>query len=189
MCDVAVVSANGSVQILKGKTTYPSGEMLWKLVVPEGRRLLSSPSAYDFDKDGIPELVFGTEDGRIVVAKSNPKRKELEMLTDIKASNLAITSTPLLADINGDKIIEILYTNLQDSIQVVNTNAKIIKNLKIWPMFLANSQHTSSFSIKAYKDKYKYMMFIGLIILVLFTLFKVRGIIRKSKKRVKVIYL
>ena len=187
--DVAVVSANGSVQILKGKTTYPSGEMLWKLTVPEGRRLLSSPSLYDFDKDGIPEIVFGTEDGRIVVAKSNQKRKELEIMTDIKASNLAITSTPLLADINGDKKIEILYTNLQDSIQIVDTNAKILKNLTIWPMFLANSEHTSSFSLKAFKDKYKYMMMIGLILLILFVLFKIRGKIKKSKKRVKVIYL
>ncbi len=187
--DVAVVSANGTVQILKGKTTYPSGEMLWKLVVPEGRKLISSPSVYDFDKDEIPELVFGTEDGRIIVAKSNPKRKELEIMTDIKASNLAITSTPLIADINGDKKIEILFTNIQDSIMVVDTNAKTIKNLKIWPMFLANPQHTSSFSIKDYKNKYKYIMLMGLALLLLFVFFKVRSGMKKSKKRVKVIYL
>ena len=189
ICDVAVVSANGTVQILKGKTTYPSGEMLWKLNIQESKRLISSPSAYDFDKDGIPELVFGTEDGRIIVAKSNVKRKELEIMTDIKASNLAITSTPLLADINADKKIEILYTNLQDSIQVINTNAKTIKNLRIWPMFLANPQHTSQFSLKDYKNKYLYMMLIGLSLLLLFGFFKIRGSIKKSKKRVKVIYL
>ena len=187
--DVAVVSANGTVQILKGKTTYPSGEMLWKLNLPESKRLISSPAEYDFDKDGIPELVFGTEDGRIMVAKSNPKRKELEIMTDIKASNLAITSTPLLADINGDKKIEILYTNLQDSIQVINTNAKTLKNLRIWPMFLANPQHTSSFSLKEYKDKYLYTMLVGLALLLLFVLFKIKVSMSKSKKRVKVIYL
>ncbi len=187
--DVAVVSANGTVQILKGKTTYPSGEMLWKLNLQESKRLISSPSSYDFDKDGIPELIFGTEDGRIIVAKSNPKRKELEIMTDIKASNLAITSTPLLADINGDKKIEILYTNLQDSMQIINTNAKTIKNLKIWPMFLANPQHTSAFSLKDYKDKYLYMMLVGLSLLLLFVFFKIRNSIKKSKKRVKVTYL
>ncbi|MCR4662476.1 MAG: FHA domain-containing protein [Endomicrobiaceae bacterium] len=187
--DVAVVSANGTVQILKGKTTYPSGEMLWKLSIPESKRLLSSPAVYDFDKEGIPELIFGTEDGRIIVAKSNPKRKELEVMADIKASNLAITSTPLLSDINGDKKIEILYTNVQESIQVINTNAKTIKNLNIWPMFLANPEHTSTFSLKNYKDKYKYMMLIGLVLLLAFVFFKVRSSIKKSKKRVKVVYL
>lgn len=189
ICDVAVVSANGTVQILKGKTNYNSGEMLWKLSIPESKRLISSPSVYDFDKDGIPELVFGTEDGRIMVAKSNVKRKELEIMTDIKASNLAITSTPLLADINGDKNIEILYTNLQDSIQVINTNAKTIRNLEIWPMFLANPQHTSNFSTKVYKSKYLNMMLVGVILLILFVLLKIRSSIKKSKKRVKVIYL
>lgn len=157
--------------------------------MPEAKRMLSSPSIYDFDKDGIPEIIFGTEDGRLVVAKSNIKRKELEIMADIKASNLAITSTPLLADINGDKLIEILYTNIQDSIQVVNTNAKTIKNFTIWPMFLANPQHTSSFSDKAQREKYIYMMLVGLILLLLFGIVKIRSGIRKSKKRVKVIYL
>ena len=189
MCDVGIVSANGTVQILKGNTTYLSGEMLWKLALPESKRLISSPAVYDFDKDDIPELVFGTEDGRLVVAKSNVKRKEVEVMADIKASNLAITSTPVLADLNGDKLIEILYTNMQDSIQIVNTNAKILKNLRIWPMFLANPEHTSTFSLKDYKLKSIELMGIGLLLLLLFFFFKVRSSLKKSKKKVKVTYL
>ena len=189
ICDVGVISANGTVQILKGKTNYNSGEMLWKLNLPESKRLISSPAAYDFDKDGIVELVFGTEDGRLIVAKSNPKRKELEVFADIKASNLAITSTPILADLNGDKLIEILYTNLQDSIQIVNTNAKTLKNLRIWPMFLANAEHTSTFSLKEYKNKSLMLMGAGLLLLLIFFFFKVRSSLKKSKKKVKVTYL
>ena len=189
MCDVGVVSANGTVQILKGNTTYLSGEMLWKLALPESKRLISSPAVYDFDKDNIPELVFGTEDGRLIVAKSNVKRKEVEVMADIKASNLAITSTPILADLNGDKLMEILYTNIQDSIQIVNTNAKVLKNLKIWPMFLANPEHTSTFSLKDYKLKSIELMGIGLVLLLLFFFFKIRSSLKKSKKKVKVTYL
>jgi len=189
MCDVGVVSANGTIQILKGNTTYLSGEMLWKLNIPESKRLISSPAVYDFDKDGIPEMVLGTEDGRLVVAKSNTKRKEVEILADIKASNLAITSTPVLADLNGDKLIEILYTNIQDSIQIVNTNAKTLKNLRIWPMFLANPEHTSTFSLQGYKVKAMELMGLGLVLLLLFFFFKVRSSLKKSKKKVKVTYL
>ena len=187
--DVAFVSANGTVQVLKGNTTYPSGEMLWKLALPESKRIISSPAVYDFDKDGIPELVFGTEDGKLVVAKSNPKRKEVEIMADIKASNLAITSTPILADLNGDKFIEILYTNLQDSIQIVTTNAKTLKNLRIWPMFLANPEHTSTFSLEKYKNSSLKLMGIGLVLLLIFFFFKIRSSIKKSKKKVKVTYL
>ncbi len=189
ICDVAVLSGNGTVQILKGNTLYPSGEMLWKLSIPEAKRIISSPAVYDFDKDGINEIVFGTEDGKLVVAKSNPKRRELEVMTDIKASNLAITSTPILADIDGDGLIEILYTNIQDSIQIVKTNAKTIKNLQIWPMFLANAKHTSIFSDKKIKDISIKKMIIGFLILILFILFKVRSVASKAKKRVKVIYI
>ena len=189
ICDVAVLSANGTVQILKGNTSYPSGEMLWKLSIPESKRIISSPSAYDFDRDGINEIVFGTEDGKIVIAKSNIKRKELEVMADIKASNLAITSTPILADINGDGLVDILYTNIQDSIQIINTNAKAIKEIQIWPMFLANAKHTSVFSDKQFKVNSLKKMITGFVIFVLFILYKIRKIINKAKKRVKVVYL
>ncbi|MDD3323130.1 MAG: FG-GAP-like repeat-containing protein [Paludibacter sp.] len=187
--DVMIVSANGTVQALKGNTSYPSGELLWKMPIPEAKRILSSPSAFDFDKDGLLDIVFGTEDGRIVIAKSNIKRKEIEIITDIKASNSPITSTPLLADIDGDKNIEIVYTNTQDSIQVLNTDVKTIKNLQIWPMFLANSQHTSKVSLAQYKKTYTNMIMFGIALLILLVFVKIRGMIKKSKKRVKVIYL
>lgn len=187
--DVAIVSANGSIQVLKGDTSYPSGELLWKLQIPEARRIISSPSVYDFDKDGIPEIVFGTEDGKIIVAKNNIRRKEIEVLSYLKASNLAITSSPLMADINGDGFIEILYTNIQDSIQVLNTNVKTIKNLRIWPMFLANPAHTSSFSEKALKMKYLELLSAGGLLLMLFVFFKIRKSLKKAQKRVKVVYL
>ncbi len=187
--DVAFVSANGTIQILKGNTSFPTGELLWNFTIPGAGKIISSPSAYDFDKDGIPDLVFGTEDGRIIIAKSNTKRKEIEILADLKASNSAITSTPLIADLNGDKYIEILYTNVQDAIQVLNTNSKTLKNLKIWPMFLCNAEHNAQFSLKQYKDKYIKMFGFGVVLFILILFLKVRGIIKKAKKKVKVIYL
>ena len=102
---------------------------------------------------------------------------------------MPITSTPLIADVNGDGLIEILYTNIQDSIQMINTNVKIIKNFKIWPMFLANAEHTSVFSEKAYKLKYLIVMSSGLFILLLFLFIKIRKSLKKAQKRVKVVYI
>lgn len=189
IADVLFVSANGSIQILKGNTTYQTGELLWKFSIPEAKRILSTPAAFDFDKDGISEVVFGTEDGRILIAKSNIKRKEIEIAADIRASNSAITSTPLLADLTGDKKIEILYVNILDSIHIVNTNVKTLRNLIAWPMFLGNSQHTGKVSLSEYKLKFRIMMFGGLLLIVLFVLFKLRLSLKKSSKRVKVTYL
>ena len=189
IADVFAVSANGSVFVLKGKTTFPAGELLWKLDLQEAKRIISSPAAYDFDKDGIVDIMFGTEDGKILIAKSNTKRKEVEIIADLKASNSAITSTPLVADINGDSNLEVLFVDSQDSIQMLNTNIKTIKNLKIWPMFLANAQHTSIFSTDSLKSKYKNMIYFGIILLLLYFCLKIRSILSKSKKRVKVTYL
>ncbi|WP_413852809.1 FHA domain-containing protein [Candidatus Ruminimicrobium bovinum] len=187
--DVLFVSANGSIQILKGNTTYQTGELLWKFTIPEAKRILSTPAVFDFDKDGINEVIFGTEDGRILIMKSNIKRKELEIAADIRASNSAITSTPLLADLNGDKKIEVLYVNKLDAIHILNTNVKTLKNLSIWPMFLGNSQHTGTNSLDEYKMKYKIMMFGGIILILLFLVLKIRASIKKSSKKVKVVYL
>lgn len=187
--DVLFVSANGTVQILKGNTTYQTGELLWKFSIPEAKRILSTPASFDFDKDGINEVIFGTEDGRILIVKSNLKRKEIEIISDIRASNSSITSTPLLADLNGDKKLEVLYVNNLDSIHILNTNVKILKNLAVWPMFLGNGQHTGNVSLNKYKSKYKIMMFSGIILILLFVLFKIRMIIKKSSKKVKVTYL
>ena len=187
--DVLFVSANGSVQVLKGNTNYQTGELLWKFTIPEAKRILSTPAAFDFDKDGICEVVFGTEDGRILVAKNNLKRKEIEIAADIRASNSAITSKPLIADLNGDKKLEILYVNTLDSIHILDTNAKTLKNLSVWPMFLGNSQHTGKVSLNEYILKYKIMMFFGVFLILLFILLKIRFAIKKSSKKVKVIYL
>ena len=187
--DVLFVSANGSVQILKGNTTYQTGELLWKFSIPEAKRILSTPAAFDFDKDGINEVIFGTEDGRILIAKSNIKRKEIEIAADVRASNSAITSTPLLADLTGDQKLEVLYVNKLDSIHVLNTNVKTLKNLVAWPMFLGNSQHTGTVSLAGYKLKYRVMMFGGMLLILLFVLFKIRLSLKKSSKKVKVTYL
>jgi len=187
--DVLFVSANGSVQILKGNTTYQTGELLWKFTIPEAKRILSNPASFDFDKDGINEVIFGTEDGRILIAKSNIKRKEIEIAADVRASNSAITSTPLIADLTGDKKLEILYVNSLESIHMLNTNVKTLKNLVVWPMFLGNSQHTGTVSLAKYRLKFKIMMFGGIFLIVLFILVRLRLSLKRASKKVKVTYL
>ena len=78
--DVLIVSANSSIQVIKGNTTFPTGELLYKLEMPEAKRIVSTPSVFDFDKDNVPDVLFGTEDGRIVLAKVNLKRREIEIV-------------------------------------------------------------------------------------------------------------
>jgi outer membrane protein assembly factor BamB len=189
MGDVFIVSANGSIQGLKGKTGYPAGELLWKMILPEGKRIISSPAVYDFDKDGLNDFVIATEDGRILVVKSNTRRKEFEVMAEIRASNNSITSSPLIADLFGEGKLDIIFANSTDALQVVSTNSKSIKNISIWPMFLGSADHIGFHGLGEYKSKYRKQFLIGLIILIAFSFFKIRFMLARNAKKVKVQFL
>ncbi|MCL1972049.1 MAG: FHA domain-containing protein [Endomicrobia bacterium] len=187
--DVFVVSANGSVIGLRGKTGYSAGELLWRMAIPEAKRMIGSPSMYDFDKDGLKDFVIGTEDGRIMVIKSNTRRKEFEIMAEIRASNVPITSSPLLADLFGTGKINILFSNSMDSLQVINTNARTIKNAVLWPMFLGSADHMGFSGLDKFKSKYRKQFFAGLTIFILFVFFKTKSVVSRNAKRVKVQFL
>jgi pSer/pThr/pTyr-binding forkhead associated (FHA) protein len=187
--NVFVVSANGTIYNLKGNTPYPSGELLWKLKLQDGKRMIGSPSRFDFDKDGHYEYVIGTEEGKILVIKNNTKRKEFEIISEIKASNAPITSQPLLADAFGTGKLNILFVNSNNVLQAINTNVTTVKNLSPWPMFLGSPSHTPSEDMSKYKLKYRAMLFGGIIIFILFMTFKILKSLKKNSKKVKVKFL
>jgi pSer/pThr/pTyr-binding forkhead associated (FHA) protein len=187
--NIFVVSANGTIYNLKGNTTYPSGELLWKLKVQDGKRMIGSPSKFDFDKDGYDDFVIGTEGGKILVVRNNTKRKEFEIISEIKASNAPITSQPLLADAFGTGNLNILFVNSNNVLQVINTNAKTIKDLSAWPMFLGSPSHIPSQDMSKYKLKYRVMFFGGIMIFIFFITFKILRSIKKNSKKVKVKFL
>jgi hypothetical protein len=187
--NVFVVSGNGTIYNLKGDTTYPSGELLWKLKLPDGKRMIVSPSKFDFDKDGHDDFVIATEEGKILVVKNNTRRKEFEIISEIKASNAPITSQPLLVDAFGTGKLNIFFVNSNNVLQAIDTNTKVIKNLVPWPMFLGSPSHIPSQNMSKYKLKYRIMFFGGILISILFITFKILRAVKKSVKKVKVKFL
>ncbi|MDR1244898.1 MAG: FHA domain-containing protein [Endomicrobium sp.] len=187
--NVFVVSGNGTIYNLKGDTNYPSGELLWKLKLPDGKRMIASPSKFDFDKDGHDDFVIATEEGKILVVKNNTRRKEFEIISEIKASNAPITSQPLLVDAFGTGKLNIFFVNSSNVLQAIDTNTKVIKNLDPWPMFLGSPSHIPPQNMSKYKLKYRIMFFGGILVSILFITFKVVRAVKKSVKKVKVKFL
>ncbi|MDR1417731.1 MAG: FHA domain-containing protein [Endomicrobium sp.] len=186
--NVFFASANGNVYSLKGKTTYPSGELLSTLAIPDAKRIIGSPSKYDFDKDGYDEFVVGTEDGRIVVIKNNIKRQELEILSEIKASNVPITSSPLIVDAFSSGKLNIIFSNATNALQILNTNSKVMKGFCPWPMYLGNAAHTNQETPQP-KMRYYLMFYSSILLFVGFVSFKTFILVKKKFKRIKVKFL
>jgi pSer/pThr/pTyr-binding forkhead associated (FHA) protein/outer membrane protein assembly factor BamB len=188
--DVFAVSSDGIIFALAGKTGYNTGEVLWKLDLPDTKNIIAYPSKYDFDKDGRDDFVIGTESGKILIVKSNIKRKEFEIIAEVKASNSPISSvTPLIADVFGTGKLNIMFSNSNDSLQLIDTNSTIIKNFGIWTMFLGNPSHTGFDGLSKYKAKYWRMFLISLIVFVGFFAFKIKYAVKKNSNIVKVKFL
>ncbi|MCL2389070.1 MAG: FHA domain-containing protein [Elusimicrobia bacterium] len=187
--DVLVLSANSNAYILRGNTRASAGELLLRAPIPEARRIISSPSLFDFDGAGIPQFVFGAEDGRIIIGRANMRRREIEVVTDIRASNVAITSTPLLADLLGNGTLQIIFTNITDTVLMVNTNVPILRNMAIWPMFLGNAAHTGYNSLNPYRMRFISMLWGGVFVLLLFIALISMVSYKRGSKRLKVNFL
>ncbi len=184
--DVIIVSANGSVYGLKGKTGYQAGELLWKTDIPGSGRIISSPALYSLEKNGVANCIFGTEDGSIVVGKMHPKRKEMELLTSVKASNVPITSSPVIGDVNSDGKVEIVYTNIINSVEILSSNVATFRNYSSWPMFLGNAAHSGNTHPFENTSSYYVMSVAGILLMAL--LLGVRTLVarRKNSRRPRV---
>jgi hypothetical protein len=63
----------------------------------------SSPTIADLNGDGSPEIVFGTEGGRVVAVRANGT-----LMWSYRTGTVAVQSKPAVADIDGDGQLEVV---------------------------------------------------------------------------------
>jgi hypothetical protein len=105
----------------------PDGKRLWRYDFAQGKAktFASEPAIADLDKDGTPEIVFGTfslepNGGRLVILASTGK-----LLHDVVLPNQAkdgngigVPAAPTIADLDGDGQLEILVQTFDHGIDV-----------------------------------------------------------------------
>lgn len=187
--DVIVLSANGKAYALRGKTGYSTGELLWKTDLPEANRVISSPAVYDFEKNGIATIVFGGEDGSVNVLKNSPSRKEMEIASTVKASNVPITSSPVIGDINGDGKLEIVYSSILNSMQMLDTGIRTFRHGAFWPVYLGNSARSGELLVKETLQPYIFKALGGAAVFLLLLIVKLMANVKKISKRPRVAYV
>jgi FG-GAP-like repeat len=119
----------------------PTGDRLWRYDYARGRQktFASEVVAADLDRDGRPELVFGTygaarRSGRLIVLSARSKR-----LYDIRlrhqgndGNGIGVPAAPSIADIDGDGRLEIVLSTFDHGIDVYRVPRSGTNDLP-WP--------------------------------------------------------
>jgi hypothetical protein len=125
----------------------PTGRRLWRFDYARGRAktFASEVAAADLNRDGRPELVFGTYGprrgaGRLVVLSPRGRR-----LYDIRlrhqgtdGNGVGVPAAPSIADLNGDRRLEIVLTTFDHGIDVYRVPRSGTNSLP-WPTGRGNT--------------------------------------------------
>ncbi|MFB6196923.1 MAG: hypothetical protein ABEI52_01470, partial [Halobacteriaceae archaeon] len=85
----------------------------------------SSPAIADIDEDGMNEVVFGTEDGRITALNH---LGEVMWSVDVPGS---IRATPLLHDIDDDTLSETIVGDTSGSLYIIGARGEVKQEIEL----------------------------------------------------------
>jgi hypothetical protein len=119
----------------------PTGKRLWRYDYAHGsaRTFASEVVAADLNRDGVPELVFGTygaspRSGRLVVLNARGKRiydKRLRHQGN-DGNGIGVPAAPSIGDLDGDGRLEIVLTTFDHGIDVYRVPGSATNSLP-WP--------------------------------------------------------
>ncbi|MEA2445757.1 MAG: hypothetical protein QOJ12_3049 [Thermoleophilales bacterium] len=119
----------------------PTGKRLWRYDYARGaaRTFASEVVSADLNRDGVPELVFGTygraaRSGRLVVLSANGRRLHDVRLRHqrMDGNGVAVPAAPSLADLDGDGRLEIVVSTFDHGIDVFRVPGSGTNTLP-WP--------------------------------------------------------
>jgi len=186
--DVAFFSANGRMYVLKGDTGFSASEVLVNYVIPDAKRIIASPAIYDFDKNGISELIVCTEDGALHIIEPSTESGEARELAQV-GLNSPSTASVAIGDLRGTGKLDIITVDLTNKIDLFETNAVCFKNKIIWQTFLGNSLRNGAQVQKEKLTTYVSMAFSGIALALILMLIKKIISGKQAKKRPRVIKL
>ena len=125
--DVIVATAYGQLVALDGT----NGKLVWEYYRPEQvKAILAQPALYDFDKDGVPDVVFGDDQGAVHIVSGRTGNTLAEAVGDGKM----ILSSPLVGDVNGDGNVDVVVEDSAGTVTVFATNSTTPEPKAFWPM-------------------------------------------------------
>lgn len=130
--DVILAPADGKLIILNGLT----GDTIWRLALNNG--LQATPGLFDVDDDGLQDLIIADGGGGLQLLNITDGHPELNLA--ITGAN-AFAASPVLGDVNNDRMLEVVTASDNGIIIVYGLNRFVTKGKAVWPLFLGNDQH------------------------------------------------
>lgn len=161
--DVVVCTPNGIVRAYKGSGNEGSDKasILWQSTSDAWESLMAAPTLADLNKDGADDVIIcGAWSGVTVYNGKDGKR----LWKSPKNDELIIT-VPLVADLEGDGYLDILYRRSDNSFYKASTNALVPKNASIWPQLNGNAMHTGVVAYKLPSAFIPTLMIIAMVML------------------------
>lgn len=125
--DVVVVSTAGDIHVLDGR----NGDEIWSTAL--GVQVSSTPAPFETNGDGLEDLIVLDADSNILVIDTNRGRVQLTLNVSDAGGFIA---SPVLGDVNGDGLLNIVSASRTGKISTVFLNRPVSKGAKIWPEFL-----------------------------------------------------
>ncbi len=125
--DILAVATNGDIHLLKAHF----GAEIWNLNLQAP--VESTPTLFAAGHDGFPEIIVTDMQGRIHIIGTKMGRQ----IYTIKPPNAdAFIASPLLADVNNDRLLDIVLASHNGLIMTYELNRQVKKGSRIWPQFL-----------------------------------------------------
>ncbi|MGA1791970.1 MAG: FHA domain-containing protein [bacterium] len=132
--DVVCVSGKGHVYSIDGASR--GNRYFWDFstegIVP------STPSILDFDQDGTPDVSVTSQKGIIYLING----KDGHLLTQFELHEETV-SPVAIADVNANKLVDLVVGTLSGKLLVVETNTKCDKNEVFWSALGRDRLHTA----------------------------------------------
>jgi hypothetical protein len=141
----------------------------WDFIAEQSPPFISFPVVADLNKDLCQDIVLANSNGAITIV-SGADGKLLNEVTPMNPDSAAIIGTPIVADMNSNGWLDILFRKNGNSFSIFESNIKVKNSSILWGQLNLNAEQNGSQPRLCYQKILCYLALIisTLILLLLF---------------------
>jgi len=169
--DVVIYTFDNKIIAYRGIGQSSSQKkILWGFIPEMSDNFIAHPVLADMNKDGYADVVTTGLYGGLYVFNGKDGKILWQQNTDSEENKAAIISTPLIADMGGDKNLDIFVRRSNSKFYSIATNARVPKSILLWNQVYQNEKNAGNFQFADLKAS-------GTIISIIISLILIIGLV------------